>query len=194
MYVSGCTGGQRSAIGLLAGVRSVSTCDPCTDRCDWAERERRWRGACAWEEESRIGCRRSGSRCVDPDQCRPPARLAAGREGLDDDHTRATARAWVRQHARGVRRNIWLLLRVGGRWGDIEECAGRGDAFGAVGGGKEPVVADAVEALGQHVQQEAPDELVRLEPHRLPAIGSADAIVLPTERNRLAVGRNEAAV
>jgi hypothetical protein len=28
-------------------------------------------------------------------------------------------------------------------------------------------VADAVEALGQHVHQEAPDELVRVKPHRV---------------------------
>src|SRR5215831_8310859 len=48
--------------------------------------------------------------------------------------------------------------------------------------------------LGSTVYQEAPDELVRLEPHRLPAVGAADAIVLATERNRLAVGCNEAAI
>jgi len=42
-------------------------------------------------------------------------------------------------------------------------------------------VADAVETLGQYVQQEAPDELVRVKPHRLPAAGAADAIVLPAE-------------
>src|SRR5689334_20085778 len=101
---------------------------------------------------------------------------------------------WARQHTRGVRRKIRLLLRAGGRRGDLEECTGGGDVLGAVGRGKEPVVADAVEALGQHVQQEAPDELVRLKPHRLPAVGSVAAIVLPTERNRLAVGCNEAAV
>ena len=29
--------------------------------------------------------------------------------------------------------------------------------------GKEPIVADAVEAPGQHVHQEAPDELVRVK-------------------------------
>jgi hypothetical protein len=84
-------------------------------------------------------------------------------------------------------------LRVGGRRGDIEECAGRRDALGAVGGGKEPVVADAVETLRQHVQQETPDELVRVKPHRLPAAGAVDAIILPAERNRVVVGCNEAA-
>jgi hypothetical protein len=51
-----------------------------------------------------------------------------------------------------------------------------------------------VEALGQHVDQEAPDELVRVEPHGLPAVRAVDAIVLPAERNRAVVGRNEAAV
>src|ERR1700758_116619 len=51
---------------FLAGVRSASTCDPCTDRCDWAERDRRRRGASALEWESRNAHRRSGSRRVDP--------------------------------------------------------------------------------------------------------------------------------
>jgi len=56
------------------------------------------------------------------------------------------------------------------------------------------VVADAVEALGQHVHQETPDELVRMKPHRLPAAGAVDALVLPAERNGAVVGCNEAAV
>src|SRR5215470_18978402 len=60
-------------------------------------------------------------------------RLAAGREGLDDDHARATARAWPGQQLRRVRGNIGLLLGIGGRRGDIEECAGRCDVLGAVG-------------------------------------------------------------
>ena len=85
-------------------------------------------------------------------------------------------------------------MRVGGRRGDVEQCAGRRDVLGAVGVGKEPVVADAVEALGQHVQQEAPDELVRVKPHRLPAARAVDAIVLPAERDAGVVGCNEAAV
>jgi hypothetical protein len=91
------------------------------------------------------------------------------REDLDDDHTSATARARARQHTWRIRRDIRLLLRFDDRRGDIEECAGRGDVLGAVGGGKEPVVADTVEALGQNVQQEVPDELMRVKPHRLPA-------------------------
>jgi hypothetical protein len=84
---------------------------------------------------------------------------------------------------------------VAGSWAlSGRECAGRRDALGAIGGGKEPVVADAVKVLGQHVQQEAPDELVRVKPNRLPAVGAADAIILPAERNRIVVGCNEAEV
>ena len=51
-----------------------------------------------------------------------------------------------------------------------------------------------METLGQQVQQEAADELVRMKPHRLPAARAVDAIVLPAERNAGVVGCNEAAV
>ena len=51
-----------------------------------------------------------------------------------------------------------------------------------------------MEALGQHVHQEAPDELVRVKPHRLPAARAADAIVFPSERDAGVAGCNEAAV
>jgi hypothetical protein len=55
-------------------------------------------------------------------------------------------------------------------------------------------MADAVKALGQHVQQKAPDQLVRVKPHRLPAARAVDAMVLPAERDACVVGCNEAAV
>ena len=41
-----------------------------------------------------------------------------------------------------------------------EQLAGARDVGGAVAAGEQAVVADAMEALGQHVHQEAPDELV----------------------------------
>jgi hypothetical protein len=92
------------------------------------------------------------------------------------------------------RGDIRLLLRVGSRRSDVEECTGCRDVLGAVGVGEEPVVADAVETLGQRVHQETPDELVRVKPHRLPPLQAANAIVLPAERNGAVVGCNEAAV
>jgi hypothetical protein len=45
--------------------------------------------------------------------------------------------------------------------------------------GQEPVVADAVEALGQDVEEEAADELVRRERHRLVLIAALEPVVLP---------------
>ena len=45
-----------------------------------------------------------------------------------------------------------------------------------------------MEALGQHVKQEAPDELVWVQGHRLPTFRAFDAIVLPVERHAAVVG------
>ena len=115
-------------------------------------------------------------------------------EHLDDDHAGAAARAWAGRHARNILGDIRLLLRVGGRRVGAEQCAGSRDVVGAVGVGEEPKVADAVEAPGQHVQEKAPDELVRVKPHRLPAARAGDAIVFSAERDAGVVGCNEAAV
>src|SRR5258708_264323 len=43
-------GGRQSVAGILAGVRIASTHDPCSDGCDWVERDRRRRGAGAFGE------------------------------------------------------------------------------------------------------------------------------------------------
>ena len=55
--------------------------------------------------------------------------------------------------------------------------------------GEQAVVADAVEAAGQHVQEKATDELGGAERHRLdPGFAgglAADAIVLPFEGDAL---------
>src|SRR5271166_5691477 len=51
-----------------------------------------------------------------------------------------------------------------------------------------------MEAPGQYVQQESPDELMRMQPHRLPARRAVGAVVLPAERDAGVVGCNEAAV
>src|SRR5882757_5951448 len=129
----------------------------------------------ASELENRNDHALSGSRRVNPAWRRPPPRLAAAREHFDDDHASATAWARAGQHPWRVRLAILRLLRIGGRLGDTKESASRSDVVSAVGVGEEPVVADAVEALGQHVQEEAPDELVRVKLHRLPAAWAVDA-------------------
>ena len=83
--------------------------------------------------------------------------LAAGLEGLDHEHTAATARARLGKHLR--RRRIDLDRLFGRRRCQSQEFARSRDRLGAVRAGEQPVVADAMEAFGQHVDQEAADEL-----------------------------------
>ena len=72
--------------------------------------------------------------------------LATAREGLDNDHAAATARAWLRQHARFVDRCFGRLrLFCGRRHG--EQLARMRDVFGAVAAGEQAIVSDAVAAV-----------------------------------------------
>ena len=57
------------------------------------------------------------------------------------------------------------------------------DVVLAVGVGEQTVVADAMEARGQHVQQEAAHELFGRYGHGFIAGASVFAVVLPTERD-----------
>src|SRR6185436_138229 len=114
---------------------------------------------------------------------RPIPRLTAACEHLDDDHATAAARARAGQHARLVRAGCFLLLGLDDARSSAEQLASTCDALGAIGVGEEPIVADTVEALRQDVDQEAADELVRRQRHRLPALGAFDAVVLPAERD-----------
>ena len=75
---------------------------------------------------------------------------------------------------------------------DVSEAAiERGLAGGA---GEQAVVADAVKALGQDVEQEAPDELVGAERHDLLPFGTGAAVVLVAEGHPGLVEVEEAAV
>jgi len=51
-----------------------------------------------------------------------------------------------------------------------------------------PVVADAVQTLGQHVRQEAPNELVGWQRHGLISVRPLDPVILPLERDAGLVG------
>src|SRR3954454_7193845 len=62
------------------------------------------------------------------------------------------------------------------------------------GAGEQPVVADAVEPLGQDVEQEAPDELVRRKCHRaIPRLPVA-AVILVAKGDAARVEGKQAAV
>ena len=50
------------------------------------------------------------------------------------------------------------------RCGNGEQLSDLRDVLPAFGAGEQPIVADAMEAFRQHVDQEAADELVRAEP------------------------------
>src|SRR5271166_828859 len=60
--------------------------------------------------------------------------------------------------------------------------------------GDEAVVADAVEAAWQHVQEKTADELVGRERHGLEPVAAVDPIVLPLECDALVVERDEPGV
>ena len=75
-----------------------------------------------------------------------------------------------------------------------EQLAGAFDVVGAGGLGEQAVVADAVEALGQDVDEEAADELVCCERHNLIAIGCFEPIVLVFEADSVFVERDQPAV
>jgi hypothetical protein len=125
------------------------------------------------------------------------ARCGGAGKDLDNDHSAAAARAWRAMIGGGVRigcvvvvRHRWIDCR---HWG-VYQLLGARDVGFAAGAGQQSVVADAMEALRQNVEQKAPDELVGAERHdavpRLPVA----AVVLVAEGYAALVESNEAAV
>jgi hypothetical protein len=111
----------------------------------------------------------------------------ATREGLDDNH--ATAAVWA-----GVR--VVIIGGVGGLGlgrGDGEQLAGARDVVGAGRLGQQAVVADAVKAARQHMDQKPADELVGCECHLLVSITAFDPVVLPFEGDAVLVECDQAA-
>ena len=78
-------------------------------------------------------------------------RLGTGFEGLDDDHAATTGRTCELG---------WLLFTDGLGILSVQETACQSDVFGTVAVSEQAVMADAVEAFGEDVDQEAPDELM----------------------------------
>ena len=73
----------------------------------------------------------------------------------------------------------------------MKQVARPGEMLTPRGVGKQPVVADAVEAVRQAVQEEAPHELVGRKRHGLLPGTALDPIVLPAEGHILAFHGNE---
>ena len=77
-------------------------------------------------------------------------RSCAAFEPLDDDHAAAAAGAEIRRLRLGSIGADCLDGIDGNDWRH-EQLAGAGDVLGALAAGEQAIVADAVEACGQHV-------------------------------------------
>src|ERR1019366_8063000 len=87
------------------------------------------------------------------------SRRRAAIEGLDDAHATAATWTWMREGRRlgGVGAGCIMCLCLG-HW-HSEQFAGSGDVVGTSATGEQAVVSDAMEALRQHVDEEAADEI-----------------------------------
>ena len=89
-----------------------------------------------------------------------------------------------------LHRTRWICLDNGRR----NECPGESELGEDIATGKQAVVPNAMKALGQHMDQEATDELVGRQRHRLVAAWPIDPIVLVPEGDAVLVGGYEAAI
>lgn len=128
--------------------------------------------------------------------CLPPWWSARQRplpapEGLNDAHGSATVGAWFAQGERddlgGWR--VFLLDRF-----RAEQTAYLRDVGLAAGTGQDTIVADAVETVGENVDQEATDELAGFEAHDLLSITCFDPVILPAEGYRFSISADQTAV
>src|SRR6267378_1175266 len=84
--------------------------------------------------------------------------------------------------------------RLGLGFWDSEQLAGSCDGFGTGAAGEQAVVADAMESLRQHVNEEPPDELAGGERRDLVPRGAIDPIVFVLECDAVSVGCDQPAV
>jgi len=122
------------------------------------------------------------------------SRRGAGCEDLDDEHAATAAGARLGE------RLLVVGVGVGGRSGlrfaswRAEQLSGLRDVLFAPIAGEQAVVADAVKAGGQYVDQESADELVGCQRHDLDARWSLEAVILPFERDAFVINGDKAAV
>lgn len=112
-------------------------------------------------------------------------------ECLDDAHCAAATGAWFAQGQRSefVPALRFLLWRK-----RPDQNAGLCDVGLALCTSQQPIVADAMEAIGQDMHEEPADELLRCEAHDLHSVAALDPVVLPTERHGVGIGTDETAV
>jgi hypothetical protein len=114
---------------------------------------------------------------------RTSRRRSYGRRSMGMD------KGWADRARRGHRQP-----RLDGLLGRREQLAHPGDVMRAGAAGQQAVVANAVEAARQHVNEEAANELGDGKRHRLLAIAPLDPVILPFERDRAVSKRNQPAI
>ena len=115
-------------------------------------------------------------------------------QGVDDDHGGSAVRTNEGWWAGTGRPIIAVRFGLGARGLNLQQFTCPLEVVAALGVGDQPIVADAVEAPGQNVQQEAAHELVGTERHRLitrPPLGS---VILPAKGDTPLVQGDEASV
>ncbi len=114
-------------------------------------------------------------------------------EDFDDAHWAAAAGTWFAQ-------GEWCDLGFGFwhsrlfRLLDAEQGADLGDVGLAGRTGQQAVMPDAVEVVGQDMDQEPADELGRGQSHDLLAVAGLDAVILPAEGDGIGIGADQAGV
>jgi hypothetical protein len=113
---------------------------------------------------------------------------------LDDAHAAATA--WA-----GMLWRFRLFGLCGGGLDGVdreerhcEQLADTRDIVGACRAGQQAVVTDAVEALWQHMHQEAADELVGIERHQPASLPTFETVILPFEGDAPVIECDQGAV
>jgi hypothetical protein len=112
-------------------------------------------------------------------------------EGFDDDHGSAAAGARL---AERLWRCIGLVDGRVLRRRDVKQFAGAGEVLGAAAIGKKAIMADTMEARGEHVEEKAADEFGYRQGHGLVQITAFGPVVLILEGDLLVVEGDQAAV
>ena len=117
--------------------------------------------------------------------------MLAAFEGFNYDHASAATRAWMGKYLRlivvGGILYFWLLGN------DTEQITHLHQVFGPSGVGEQTVMTDTMKAMGQHMDEETANELIRAQGHDLVAGPSFDPVVLPLEGDAFAIARDQAA-
>ena len=111
-------------------------------------------------------------------------------ESFADDHRRAAGFAQVNTSSRVL--NVGTVVAYLGWY--LQQFARPGQVLGAGLVGEQSIVADAVKAIGQDMQEKTPDELVRGQGHGLMPIALFGTIVFPLEGNTTFITGDQTAV